>query len=269
MRNPTPTVSAGPAAGVRPGPPVLDLRQCCLFLDVDGTLAELQPEPAMVRIDASLRGLLQRAQQLTGGALALISGRPIAGIDTLFAPLRLPCAGVHGAERRSAAGRLQLADHSHADQQLQEATDWLQEYIGGRRGLLIERKPGALALHFRQAPQVAEQAQVAMGKLAARLGPEFELLAGDKVIELKPAGSNKATAVEAFMREAPFADRRPVYAGDDITDLDGLAAVRRVDGYDIAVGERISARWHLDDPVAVRAWLAALIASAGTDDERE
>src|SRR5271170_3354408 len=71
-----------------------------LFLDVDGTLLDIAPRPEEVEVKAGLLDDLTAAERALGGALALVSGRPIAELDRLFAPLRLRAAGVHGAELR-------------------------------------------------------------------------------------------------------------------------------------------------------------------------
>ena len=86
--------------------------------------------------------------------------------------------------------------------------------------------------------------------------PQFELLHGKFVFEVKPAGVNKGTAIDAFMREAPFAGRVPVFAGDDTTDESGFAIVQPLGGVAIKVGTGPSQALHrLDSPRAVYEWL--------------
>jgi len=111
-------------------------------------------------------------------------------------------------------------------------------------------------------PELQEAVQRAVAGLVAPLASALELLQGDMVLEIKPHALDKATAVEGFMREEPFAGRIPVFVGDDLTDCDGFGAVRRHAGMTVAVGDRVTAQWHLPHPAAVRAWLAR-IAEAG------
>ena len=66
----------------------------------------------------------------------------------------------------------------------------------------------------------------------------------------------------AFMAEAPFRGRQPIFIGDDVTDYDGFAAVRRHDGLAIAVGSRVKSEWWLPGPSAVRGWLEQLLESS-------
>lgn len=236
-----------------PEPGALQTASTCLFLDVDGTLVDLMPHPDDVRIDPGLVQLLQRIHTQLDGALALISGRPLARLDELFAPLRLPSAGIHGFERRCA--RDTLYRPAQADHAMSQTRQNLAEAVGPYSGLYLEDKGAALALHYRAAPQLKDLAMGLMRTGARRVGNAFELLEGDSVIELKPAALNKATAIEAFMAEEPFAGRTPIFIGDDRTDFDGFGAVRRNGGVDISVGNRVAARWNLPDPGAVRAWL--------------
>jgi trehalose 6-phosphate phosphatase len=212
-----------------PEPRNFQTRPTCLFLGVDGTLVDTQARPDQVRIDEELLALLERVHAQLDGAVALISGRPVHELDRMFAPLRLNVAGVHGAERRGPAS--------------------------AHPGLLLEDKAAGFALHYRQAPELAEVARGAIARGAHKLGDGFEMLQGDCVVEIKPAALTKATAVEAFLEEEPFVGRIPIYLGDDGTDFDGFQAVRRHRGVDIAVGHRLPARWKLESPAAVRAWL--------------
>lgn len=236
-----------------PEPRNFQTRRTCLFLGVDGTLADLQMRPDQVSIDGELIRLLGIIQAQLDGAVALVSGRPLHQLDDMFAPLRLPAAGVHGFERRCVQELLHCPPL--AREGLDAARSELTRLAASHPGLLLEDKQSGLALHYRLAPALAGLALQAITDSARRLGPAFEVLKGDCVVELKPAALNKATAVEAFLAEDPFAGRTPIYIGDDGTDFDGFSAVRRNHGVDIVVGSRIPARWRLDSPAAVHAWL--------------
>jgi trehalose 6-phosphate phosphatase len=225
----------------------------CLFLDFDGTLVNLAGRPDDVRCDGALLSLLDRTTQVLSGAVAIISGRQIAAIDALIAPLRMPVAGVHGFERRAADGVV-YRPTPHASR-LVEVRERLAQFVAGHPGLLLEDKTLALAVHFRNAPHLAGQVREYMQGLNALYGDELELLEGSSVLEVKPATHSKATAVEAFMQEEPFAGRIPIYIGDDTTDYDGFVAVGRHEGMAIAVGTLVSTPWRLRDPSAVRSWL--------------
>ncbi len=225
----------------------------CLFLDFDGTLVDFAESPGAVVCDSSLVALLADSWRLLDGALAIVSGRQIHAIDTLIAPLRAPVAGLHGFERRGANGITYRPTSDGA--RLDSLRDRLLAFVEQRPGMLLEDKTAALAVHFRNVPHLGSSTSDFMLGLKRDLGDDFELLEGDAVIEIKPATHNKATAVEAYMQEAPFAGRVPIYIGDDITDSDGFVAVERHQGMAIGVGNRVLTPWRLRDPAAVRAWL--------------
>lgn len=232
-------------------------RNIALFLDVDGTLLEIAATPDAVKAPAALRNTLQLAAARNGGALALISGRRIAELDTLFAPCVFPAAGQHGLERRDAQGAITRSDIDSA--LLQPARAALTALQTEHKGLLLEDKGTALAMHYRRAPQCELLVREIMKELADPLVNQFALRSGKCVLELAPEGDSKRTAIEAFMAEPPFAGRTPVFVGDDITDEDGFAAVNALGGYSIRVGQcgATAARHRFGSVSAVGAWLRA------------
>jgi trehalose 6-phosphate phosphatase len=227
------------------------------FFDIDGTLVDIAESPAAVHVDQDLRLLLEELHQVSGGAVALISGRSIADIDRLFPGARLPAAGQHGLERRDAAG--QVEGHAVPGGQLAWASERLAAAAAGKSGLLVEDKGLSLALHYRRAPQLAGYAHRVMRGVLHRVGAQYCLQTGKRVVELKPTGKDKGVAVLAFMGEAPFKGRIPVFVGDDVTDEYGFAAVNRLRGYSIKVGSGpTAARWRLPDVEGVKRWLRSI-----------
>ena len=251
-----PRTSDAAAQFSRPAPPP---EPWCLFLDIDGTLLDIAPTPDAVHVDPELLALLRRLERACGGAIALVTGRPIADVDALFDPLQLPVAGVHGFERRNAQGHYFRPGHVGA------ALSYLRSEVTtlaqSLHGVLLEDKGCAFALHYRQVPDLEETLRVRLARLVSAALPAFELLDGDHVIEVKPVEHDKATAIEAFMQEEPFSGRMPVFIGDDTTDLDGFAAMKRFNGVAIAVGSRIVGERWLAGPRDVRAWLEGLVAA--------
>jgi trehalose 6-phosphate phosphatase len=226
------------------------------FLDIDGTLLEYASRPEDVTVGDDLLELLQRLNAAAGGAVALISGRSVEDIDNLFAPLALPAAGQHGTERRAADGTF----HRHAPQleKLGRAAAQIVRLTAAHSGLVFENKGMAIALHYRLAPALRELAEREMRRIAADLGDAFELQTGKFVVEIKPGGKDKGSAIAEFIAEAPFSGRRPVFIGDDLTDEAGFDVVNRAGGHSVKVGPGITrARWHLFDAAAVRRWIAS------------
>src|SRR5262245_42459304 len=155
-----------PRIGAGPDPRVLCASHCALFLDVDGTLLDFAAKPDEVHVDGHILSLLARLQIQLDGALALISGRSLAQIDRLFAPLQLPAAGIHGFERRSASGIVHRPSAGVAT--LDRIRRWLRGVVLPDSGLLLEDKGHALALHYRTAPQDAARARASVRTAAAQ-----------------------------------------------------------------------------------------------------
>ncbi len=227
------------------------------FLDIDGTLLDIAERPQLVRIDDDLGHLLATLRDASGGAVALISGRSVAEIDRLFG--RNFCvAGQHGAERRDAAGK----KHQHRVPLagLRKAHERLRLMAAEHPALVLEDKGMNLALHYRLAPELGASVHEALRRLVEELGDDFELQSGKMVMEIKPSGKDKGTAIAEFLEEVPFQGRLPVFIGDDLTDEFGFELINRVGGCSVKVGEGSSAaHWRLPDADAVRAWLKRFV----------
>lgn len=218
-----------------------------LFLDVDGTLVELADTPDAAAPSPDLLPALRQASGYLDGALALVSGRPIAGVDRL-APLGGPAAGMHGLERRRPDGS--LVEVPEPLPVLRDLIDELLAYEAENPGILVEDKGPAVTLHYRLAPHLEGPARHIFERRRNELEQDYKLLDGKMMVEVKPKHASKAGAVDAFMREHPFTGRIPVFIGDDITDEDGFEACNRLGGFSI---------WVSDDPQArttrARHWL--------------
>jgi trehalose 6-phosphate phosphatase len=231
-----------------------------LFLDFDGTLVDIAPTPDAVSVEPGLTGTLTLLQRALDGAVALVSGRPLAQLDTFLAPLVLPAAGVHGAERRRPDGVVER----RALPALERVADAAMQLAGLQPGLIVERKTSSVALHYRGAPQCEALCRATMQQVVA-VEPGLHLMLGKMVVEALPRGVSKGRAVEAFLRERPFAGRKPVFIGDDVTDEDGFEAVQRAGGVAVRVGDGTTVALHrLPTPSAVRRWLARQLETVGT-----
>ena len=236
-----------------------DLRKCAILLDIDGTILDLAPSPQQVWVPPGLRQTLARLDRLTGGAMALVSGRSLHDIDLIFSPLQLAAIGGHGAELRAAAGAEPMTCAPPLNAALKRKLASLTE-LGP--GILAEDKGYSLALHYRLAPEQEETVRAAVDRICAQ-APEgsVEILPGKLVVEVKPAGLNKATAVSELMSRAPFADRNPIFIGDDTTDLPVFALLPQFGGLGFSVGRIVAdVNGHFDKPESVRSWLARIAA---------
>ena len=244
--------------------PSTKLRELAVLLDVDGTILDIAATPWDVAVPESLRGTLARLLDKTGGAVALVSGRPLDELDRLFAPLRLPAVGGHGAElRASAAG---AAEPQRARLVDGEIRDRVAEMAETAPGVLVEDKGYSLAVHYRLAPDQEPAIKQAVADIRRDWPADaLEVLPGKAVIEIKPAGFDKGAGVRALMRHAPFAGRRPIFIGDDTTDETAFAVLPEFDGMGFSVGRRArGTAYCFASPAEVRGWLARLSSGDGT-----
>ena len=220
---------------------------------------ELASSPDRVRPDPGVLALLPALGPLLGGAVALVTGRAIADADRLFPGHTLPMAGQHGFERRGADGAMhrEVVPTEHLDRM----RDAIGRFAALHPGLLAEDKGLTLALHYRLAPHLAPQVHRLLAAQVAGTRGEWTLQKGDHVLEVKPAGRDKGSAILDFMAEAPFRGRVPVVAGDDLTDEYGFAAAKAHGGWAVKVGPGPTcADFRLPGVAAVREWLAASVA---------
>jgi trehalose 6-phosphate phosphatase len=235
-----------------------------LFLDLDGTLLEFAEHPQDAAPSARLRALLPLLAPATDGAVALVSGRPIAELDRLLSPYRFAAAGIHGIEQRR---QLNASIESQGDAALLDGVrELIRNFVSARRGLICEDKQTAVALHYRQRPDLEDEVAEFIAELGRQLPATLDLLPGKKVAEIKLTGSSKGRAIRAFMDAAPFRDRTPVFIGDDVTDEQGFAVVNELDGTSVKVGSDATlARWRLHDVNSVLCWLEHSVRAARTE----
>ena len=221
-----------------------------LFLDLDGTLIDLAPTPASVVVPEGLIDNLRRLQDRLGGAVAIVSGRPLEDVDRLLAPLLLPVAGNHGASARLPDGTTQaLAPVTPLP------PDWIprvQAASASWPGTIVEPKPYSLALHYRLAPERERDVFDLATTLAAERPDDYEILKAHYAYELRPRQASKGLAIERLMELPPFRGRFPVFIGDDVTDESGRAAARRLGGIGLDVAPSFGG-----SAARVREWLAS------------
>ena len=236
---------------------VPDLRKCALLLDIDGTILDLAPAPQQVWVPAGLRQTLARLDALTGGALALVSGRALNDIDLIFSPLELAAIGGHGAELRIAAGSepvMRAKPLSTALKRRSPAS--LSSAPAFSRRTKAIRLPCTTVWRRKEAMPCARRS---IRPAQLRRPGTVEILPGKLVLEIKPAGINKATAVCELMDYPPFANRNPIFIGDDTTDVPVFGIISRFGGLGFSVGHvAADVNGHFEKPESVRAWLARI-----------
>ena len=233
-------------------PKPLQLGETALFLDLDGTLAPIAARPQDVGPDPRRTSLLERLAQTLDGRLAVISGRTLDDLDRILEHRVAALAGVHGLARRTGTGAVRTAQpHPGHDRALAALT----AFAAPLHGVLVEDKGLSIALHYRQAPEIANAAIAEAERVATDTG--LTLQPGRMVMELRAPGPTKGDSVRAFMAEPPFAGARPIFLGDDLTDEDGFEAADLLGGFGVLVGgaRATAARFQLDDVEAALVWL--------------
>jgi len=210
-----------------------DPRRALIATDFDGTLAPIVAEPSAARADPGAVPVMTRLTRAVG-TLAVITGRPApeaVAYGRLDAVPGLIVLGDYGRQRWQ-DGTLAQPDPPPALQAAREALPEMLGRAGVPEGIWVEDKLHALAVHFRRSadPELAlRMLRGPLDDLAARLGLAAE--PGRMVIELRPPGMDKGTALTGLARER--AADSVVFCGDDLGDLPAFAAVRALRGQGI------------------------------------
>jgi trehalose 6-phosphate phosphatase len=245
-----------------------------LALDFDGTLAPIVPRPEDARpADGAVQVLIRLADQL--GQVAVISGRAAAEVVQLGGLAQVPRLQVlgHYGLQSWRDGRL---DSPEPDPGVERARQRLPALLtDAPAGVYVEDKTHSVAVHTRPAadPQQAlDDLTPALWELASATG--LEAVPGKYVLELRPGGVDKGTALRGLV--ADLGARTVIYVGDDVGDLpafravsamramddiEGLAVAAIVpDAADVPADLRDAADLVLPGPDGVVAWLAGIAA---------
>jgi trehalose 6-phosphate phosphatase len=217
-----------------------------LLLDLDGTLLDLAPAPDLVVVPAELPGHLLALREALGGALGVISGRPIAQVDALLPGIVTAVAGEHGAALRPAPGAPERRTELPS-----APTAWLDQatrMVAAHPGAMLEPKSRGFVVHYRLAPSSGAVLEEGLRDLL-RADPRFELLPAAMAWEIRPRGVDKGRALKTLMTLPPFAGLLPLFIGDDVTDDDAVLAALALGGAGLKVDTTFGT------PGGVRAWL--------------
>jgi len=199
-----------------------DPARAAILLDVDGTLAPIVLRPEQARVPDATRALLR---ELAGryGLVACVSGRSSDEARRIVGVEEILYVGTHG---------LELAPDAEAWREQIErfagTVEWPPEWT--------ENKGLSLSLHYRQSPE-PEKARHTLERIAES-AEEVGLYTryGRMTLEiLPPVYADKGTAVRSLLDERGLG--RALYAGDDVTDLDGFRALEGLElGICVALG---------------------------------
>lgn len=251
----------------------LSAHQVALFLDFDGTLTPIVANPDRAELGEPVR---QTLRALAGVCrVTVVSGRALADVRARVALDTLAYVGSHGFE---IAAPQATADDPEAMLlqkgekflgTIDRVEDELRLRTGRIDGVLLERKPFGIALHYRQVADHNVPTVTKYMYAILREHPGLRVTAGKKIYDIRPDIEwDKGTAVrwllERFQqqRSAGAPAFRAIYLGDDTTDEDAFRALDD-DGVTIVVQSSprpSAADYCLSDPRAVQRFLDALLA---------
>lgn len=237
-----------------------------LFLDYDGTLAEFAPTPAEVQPNREVVALLQELSSRQRVAVAVISGRHLAGVLALLPIAGITLAGSYGVEIRMPDGeRIERLRRVEVRPFLDTLLARWTGLLAGRTGFYLEDKGWSLAIHARFAQKAEAGDLLANARATAvELGVprSFRVMQDDRFLEIAPAAANKRDGVSFLLgRLGPAATI--LYFGDDDKDREAFPAVHEARGLAAIVGDRFpagasGADCRFRDPASLRAWLHRL-----------
>ncbi len=236
-----------------------DIQQISLFLDVDGTLYDIENSPSLIKPCFRLQKKLHTIRNRLGGALGLISGRSLDDLDRIFDTNKIPVAGNHGAQLRDA---LRTKEYQADTVNIKEIAHKIRGLLNEEKNIEIENKGSNLTVHFRNSTIDRKEIYKIIIELV-KYEPKLTFLKGKEVLEVKPLNHNKGTAISYFMRTKPFIKRRPIFIGDDVSDEDGFETVNKKGGWSVRVGnhKRSKANFFLPNVKSVHEMMKQLLKS--------
>lgn len=238
-------------------------RRLAVFLDYDGTLTPIVPRPEDAVLAPAVRDTVRRLAKAC--TVAIISGRDRADVQKLVGVDGIVYAGSHGFDISGPQGA--VAGSNERDRFLPMLADVegeLRQALAGIAGSQLERKKYSIAVHYRNVADADLAAVESVVEYALRRYPKLRDLPGKKVHDLQPRIDwDKGKALLHVLRTLGLDQPEvlPVYIGDDITDEDAFAALRRR-GIGIIVRDEprpTLARLALESPAEVHRWLAAVL----------
>jgi len=236
-----------------------------LFLDYDGTLAELAPTPDHIEPNAEVVVVVSALADHPRIRVSVISGRRLEHVEKLVPVEGILLAGTYGVEMRMPEGeRKERIPFDAVRPALERIKPHWAELIAGHEGFFLEDKGWALAIHARFAdPGPANQVLSAARQIAQRTaasGP-FRVLGGHRFLEIGPKLAHKGKTVAHLIDRWPEADALPLYLGDDDKDEEAFDVIHAHGGYAVVVASEpreTEADFRFPTPQTTRQWLSRL-----------
>ncbi len=200
----------------------LGARAPALFLDYDGTLADIAPRPEMAVLPAEMRARVGRVA--TGSPTAVVSGRDLQDVKALVGLPDLIYAGSHGLDIEAPSGVHRFGDEFRPA--IERAQAALERALAHIEGAFVQPKRYAITVHTRLVDPAAKPEVAAVVKSVLAGEPTLRWMGGKEMHELRPDMPwDKGKAVLHLIDVEGLGDRFPVYIGDDVTDEDAFRAI--------------------------------------------
>src|SRR5713226_455018 len=191
-----------------------------LFLDYDGTISPLARHPFLARPDEVEMGLLQVLSSDHRNSIVIISGRDRNTLQAWFGHLSLGLVAEHGIWLKGIGEQWRMFQSFSSDWK-RRMIPILEIYADRLPGAIVEEKEHSIAWHYRgadpdQAPVLAAELTDHLVSLTAKT--DLQVLQGNKVVEVRNAGTNKGTAALEWISRDNFDFVLAI--GDDSTDED-------------------------------------------------
>ncbi|WP_229727701.1 trehalose-phosphatase [Mycetocola zhadangensis] len=227
-------------------------------LDFDGTLAPFVDNPEESRAIPEARDAVARLLEVSHTTVAFVSGRAVDSLSRASeSPDGILLVGSHGAEYRfdGVDTHPPLSDGDRA--RVATLSGVLAVVSSEHPGTWVEAKPAGFALHTRGLPDELElAANEAARRAVADANLQVKVRDGKDVIEFSILSVTKGDALR-HLRDYTGATA-VLYAGDDVTDEDGFAALGEGDlSLKCGPGDTV-ANYRVASPADVAAVLATL-----------
>ena len=229
----------------------LQRRPLLVVSDFDGTLSQIVLDPWAAAILPLGRQALRRLAGMAGVFVVVLSGRTARDVAARVRVGNVTYLGNHGMERgylpRGGRPERMLTTVAGAPEEAAAAAERLGDEVARllpEPWLIVERKPPAVAFHYRQAPDVTA-AGARVRALVDELDPGglLERFPGRRILELRPVGAiAKGEALKSLIDEVKPGS--VFMLGDDVSDALAFAVLRaereagRTDGVAVAIQAR-------------------------------
>lgn len=248
-------------------------KDIAIFLDFDGTLSEIVPEPDKAVLKDEAKPVLSDLSK--SFTLAVVSGRDRMDVKNKVGLSDIFYAGTHGFDM-SGPGcfRYQLDNISNKLKDLEKVTLSLEHLVSDLEGVIIEKKSYATAIHYRMASD--EIGPLLKSRILSVIEefPSLRIKEGKKVFEILPAVDwDKGKAVNKLIDilNVDTSQIVPIYIGDDTTDEDAFRSLRGR-GIGIRVDDENNGQTYADftlkNPDEVLDFLGHILKECSGDEKR-